>query len=159
MRIYTIGHSNHPLDFFLSLLEKFSVEAVADVRSHPFSKFVPHFNRENLKEALQRRGIEYIWMGRELGGKFTLGKHRELILPDGKIDWDRVRRADFFLRGIEKLLGLAREKTVAVMCAEENPARCHRGFLITPALLERGVQVFHIRRDGRAHPAQRDLFT
>ncbi len=159
MKLYTIGHSNHSLDFFLSLLEKFSIEAVVDVRSYPYSKFVPHFNRESLKEALQARGIEYIWMGDKLGGKFTLGKHKELRLPSGKIDWEKVKKADFFLRGIEELCRLAQEKTVAIMCAEENPARCHRGFLITPVLLEKGVEVFHIRKNGRAVPAQSSLFS
>ncbi len=152
MRIYTLGHSNHSLEFFLSLLREFKIQLLVDVRSHPYSRFVPHFNREPLKGALERDGIEYLWMGDKLGGRFTLGRKKEFVSKDGKIDWERVRKADFFRDGIEKLLELAALKTTVIMCAEENPYRCHRGFLITPALLERGVEIYHIRKNLRAHP-------
>ncbi len=152
MRIYTVGHSNHSLEFFLEILERFSIKALVDVRSYPHSRYVPHFNRENLEKVLGERGIEYIWMGDALGGKFTLGKKREFLRPDGKIDWEAVRRAGFFQDGIKKLLSIARGKNTAIMCAEENPYRCHRGFLIAPALLEAGVEVLHIRKNLKVHP-------
>ncbi len=93
-------------------------------------------------------------MGDVLGGKFTLGKRREFLKKDGKIDWDKVRRSEFFLRGIEKLINLSKERTTAIMCTEENPYRCHRGFLITPVLVERGLEVYHIRKNLKVYPHQ-----
>ncbi len=150
MRIYTIGHSNHSIEFFIELLRRFDIEVLVDVRSYPYSKYVPHFNRENLNPVLEDAGIEYVYMGNLLGGLYTLGKRKELLKPDGKIDWKKVREQDFFKEGMDKLIKLAEDRTVAVMCAEENPLRCHRFFLISPALVEQGVEVLHIRKTGKA---------
>ena len=68
MHFFTIGHSNRSLGEFLSLLKKFNIEALIDIRSWPSSKKYPHFNREALEESLKAEGIRYFWLGRELGG-------------------------------------------------------------------------------------------
>lgn len=151
-KIYTIGHSNHSIEFFLELLTKFNIEILVDIRSHPYSRYVPHFNRENLAPVLENSGIEYVYMGDRLGGRYTLGKRKELIKPNGKIDWEKVRTQDFFKEGIKKVKELGRRKNTAIMCAEENPLRCHRFFLVTPALLDEGMEVLHIRKTGIAQP-------
>lgn len=150
MRIYTVGHSNHSIEFFIGLLRKFNIQVVVDVRSYPYSKYVPHFNRENLKPALKEVNIEYVYMGDVLGGRYTMGRKKELVKPNGKIDWQKVREQDFFKEGIDKLIKLGKNKTVAIMCAEENPLRCHRFFLISPALVEQKIEVVHIRKTGKA---------
>lgn len=140
------------MEIFLNLLRQFNIQVVVDVRSYPYSKYVSHFNRENLKTVLESEGIEYLWMGDVLGGKFSLGKRKELLKEDGKIDWEKVKKQDFFINAIHRLIDVAREKVTAIMCAEENPLRCHRFFLISPALLEMGVEVYHIRKNGEAQP-------
>lgn len=138
MGILTIGHSNLPLERFLALLRERSVTLVVDVRSAPYSRHAPQFNREALAAALVRAGIEYLYLGRELGGK-----------REPPLSFDRVARLPEFRQGIEQLAGLAAERIVAVVCGEENPARCHRRSLVTPALVRLGVEVRHIRADGR----------
>ena len=122
MGILTIGHSNLALD----------------VRSAPYSRHAPQFNRETLAAALARAGIEYEYLGRELGGK-----------PEPPVPLERIARSPGFRAGIERLAGLAAERVVCLVCGEENPARCHRRSLVTPALVRLGIEVRHIRADGR----------
>jgi len=107
-KIYTIGHSNHSIEFFLKLLSKFNIEILVDIRFHPYSRYVPHFNRENLAPVLENSGIEYVYMGDRLGGRYILSKRKELIKPNGKIDWEKVRTQDFFKEGIKNLKELGR---------------------------------------------------
>ena len=145
MKIFTIGHSNHPLEDFLALLAAAGVTTVADVRSMPASRF-PWFRKAALAEALEQRGISYEFLGDALGGRPS---DPALFTEDGALDCERVRERDFYRRGIETLLAIARARgPVCVMCAEEDPARCHRSLLIAPDLAARGVDVEHIRKPG-----------
>ena len=146
MSILTIGHSNLPLERFLALLGENGVALVADVRSAPYSRYAPQFNREALAAALTRAGIEYLYLGRELGGLGTQSRlpGRKRVMSRG-----RVVRPPGFRQGIERLAGLASECRVAIVCGEESPARCHRRSLVTPALVRLGIEVRHIRADGR----------
>lgn len=146
--VLTIGHSNHPLEAFMELLSRHRVTALADVRSAPYSRFNPHFNREPLAASLKARGIRYVYLGRELGGRSDDPDDYE----DGHIRYDRLARTDRFKDGIGRVARGAAEHRIALMCAEKEPLDCHRTLLVGRALDGRGVKVEHILADGRLEP-------
>ena len=146
--VYTIGHSNHSLADFLALLGDAGVSAVADVRSAPYSRFNPQFNREALGHALKEKGLGYIYAGRELGGRSDDPRCYE----DGRICYDRVAETPHFKDGIAKLLQDAGGHSMALMCAEKEPLDCHRTLLVAPALADQGLDVTHIHADGVLEP-------
>jgi uncharacterized protein (DUF488 family) len=147
--LFTIGHSNHSLADFLGLLERHGITAVADVRSHPVSRRNPHFNRDELEPVLRRLGIVYVFLGDQLGGR---PGQPSLYDEDGRLNYERLRTTDFVERGLDRLDAARQKFTVALMCSEEDPLDCHRGLMIAPALLERGVTLAHIRSDGTLEP-------
>jgi uncharacterized protein (DUF488 family) len=145
LSVLTIGHSNHPIEKFLGLLREHGVEVLVDARSQPFSRFSPQFSRKALERTVTEASIRYLFMGDLLGGR---PEARECYGADGKVDYDLVEAQEFYQRGIERLLdGIARFR-VCVMCAEEDPSRCHRRLLITRTLVRRGVDVRHVRSTG-----------
>ncbi len=143
--VFTIGHSNHRIEHFLDLLALHSIDTVADVRSQPYSRHNPQFCRDALRDALGERNIRYSFLGKELGGKTN---DPALTGPDGNPSWPRMAEAEDFRQGLDKLYELIQLSRVAILCAEEDPSRCHRHHLIAPALHVDGIQVLHIRRDG-----------
>lgn len=143
--VLTVGHSNHSLETFLGLLERHRVTALADVRSAPYSRFNPHFSREPLATALKARGVRYVYLGRELGGR----SDDPACYKEGRIRYDRVAQTDRFREGLERVVRGAAEHRVVLMCAEKEPLDCHRTLLVARALDERGVEVAHILFDGR----------
>jgi uncharacterized protein (DUF488 family) len=143
--VSTIGHSNHPADKFLRLLRLHGVELLADVRSHPFSRFSPHFSRKRLEQALGQASIGYLFLGDALGGR---PKAAECYDAAGEVDYDRVEAQEFYRLGIERLLETLARSRVSLLCAEENPSRCHRRLLVARTLVRRGVEVSHIRGSG-----------
>lgn len=143
--IYTIGHSIHPLPKFLDLLAAHGIALVIDTRGQPHSRWNPQFNRERFAAALEAAGIGYLWLGESLAGR---PRDRALYGADGKPDWARVVAAPGFAQGIDRVMAEAK-RPVAILCAEEDPMRCHRRFLLTPPLMARGAAVLHIRGDGR----------
>jgi uncharacterized protein (DUF488 family) len=160
--IHTIGHSKHPIEHFVSLLKDAGIGMLVDVRSNPGSRFNPQFNRAALARALAEAGVEYRHLGDALGGK---PKDASLLDAAGKPDYAKMASTPQFRAGIDALIAAARTAAVAIMCAEEDPARCHRTRLVTPALLARGVEVRHLRGDSRIEPhvtpsatGQADLF-
>jgi hypothetical protein len=144
-RLFSIGHSNHDLATFLRLLEGAGVTLVADVRSHPFSRRQPQFDRPELEQGLRERGIVYVFLGDRLGGRPT---RLDLYDVGGRVDYDKVRATAAFRAGLEALLRRLEQHTVAMLCSEADPIVCHRGLMIAPALLEQGIEPGHIRRDG-----------
>jgi len=148
-RIFTVGHSRHAADHFASLLRAHGIERVVDVRSHPTSKWAPQFSKAPLSQLVAARSIEYVFLGRELGGR---PEGARFYRDDGTVDYERRAEAPDFVAGIERLVELARERPTAILCAEEDPAGCHRRRLIAPALQRAGVDVVHIRGDGRLEP-------
>src|SRR5262245_51723499 len=98
--IFTIGHSNHPLDTFLALLTQHGIDVLADVRSAPFSRYVPHFNKPNLEQALATTPVKYLYLGQELGGR---PEGAEFYDQEGHALYGLVAKAPFFLRGVERL--------------------------------------------------------
>ncbi len=144
--VYTIGHSNVALEALLALLARHEIAALMDVRSAPYSRFVPHFNRPSLAAAAKRTGIGYHFMGDTLGGRPQDDAYYD---DEGHVLYDRVARADWFERGIARLRELAGRERVAVMCGEEDPAGCHRRLLVGRVLAREGALLRHIRGDGR----------
>ncbi len=114
------------------------IALVVDVRSLPYSRHVPQANRQALSSTLDSAGIEYRWMGDQLGG-----------MPGGESpDYAKLSERPSFRQGITDLLSLSREQPTAIMCAEGDHLRCHRHHLITPLLLDRDISVVHIQPDG-----------
>ena len=151
--IYTIGHSNHETAEFVALLRRHGIELLVDVRSSPYSRYVPQANRETLTRTVESTGISYRWMGDRLGGK-----------PGGSVaDYDQLSDSPAFQQGIADLMALAAQRSTAIMCSEGDHRQCHRHKLITPILLDNNVDVLHIQPDGglvdeREVPKQLTLF-
>jgi uncharacterized protein (DUF488 family) len=150
-RVLTIGHSNHTVEHFLSLLKAQAVQVVVDTRSQPYSKYATQFDHEALKPVLQDVGIRYLYLGRELGGR---PEGDEFYDGEGHVLYDRVAATSLFQEGLSRLERGIREYKVALLCAEENPAACHRRLLVGRVLVDRGIQVEHIRGDGRIQTEQ-----
>lgn len=144
--LLTVGHSNHTLDRFLELIAGAGIEVLVDVRSHPYSRFAPQFNREALAAAVRAADRKYLFLGQELGGRPTGDDYYD---EEGHVLYGRVARSTFFSEGLERLEKGLRSHRVAVMCSEEDPTDCHRRLLVTRVLLDRGVAVSHLRGDGR----------
>ncbi len=152
LTLLTIGHSTHALDEFLRMLHAHGVALLVDIRTVPRSRRNPQFNRDELPASLAAAGIEYIHLP-ELGG---LRKPR----PDSmNAAWKNESfrgYADYmqtpeFAFGLERLMDLARERRVAIMCAEAVPWRCHRS-LVADALTARGWLVEHIMSEKQRSP-------
>ena len=142
--IFTIGHSNHPLKVFLELLSAHGITTLADVRSAPYSRFNPHFNRDALSRALASHGIAYTFLGKELGGRVDDPScHHE-----GRVSYERVARTNYFRNGIKRLTRGAEKHKIAIMCAEREPLDCHRTLLVAHALDQQQVRVNHVLADG-----------
>lgn len=143
--VYTIGHSNHSPETFLELLRGHAVDEVVDVRSSPASRYYPQFNHGVLSDALERAGIDYVFLGGELGGRPA---DRSRYDEDGRVDYARLADTDLFDDGIGRVVRAADERRVALMCSEKDPQDCHRALLIARAIEDRGVAVEHILADG-----------
>jgi uncharacterized protein (DUF488 family) len=146
--VYTIGHSTHTIEAFLDLLRKHNVMAVADVRSAPFSRFNPQFNKDTLQGALAAQGIKYVFLGRELGAR----SDDPTCYENGRVQYARLARAASFQAGLERVMQGASEYRIALMCAEKDPLECHRTLLVARALAEQGVEIAHILADGSLEP-------
>jgi uncharacterized protein (DUF488 family) len=144
--IYTIGHSNHRVERLVELLRHHGITVLVDVRSQPYSRFAHQFNRENLQPVVTHDGLQYLFLGEELGGR-QLGKIASL--QERLAAYERVSDTPQFQRGLDRLLHEAQTTTIAVLCAEEDPTECHRRVWVARALRERGAGVDHIRGDGR----------
>lgn len=142
--VYTIGHSRHSAEVFLALLRGHGVEALADVRSSPFSRFNPQFNREPLERWLEANGIRYVFLGKELGAR---SEDRSCYF-DGRVQYGRLAQTPLFQTGLDRVLKGASKYRVALMCAEKEPLECHRTLLVAKALVARGQPVLHIHADG-----------
>lgn len=150
--ILTVGHSVRPLAAFLALLAENGVEALVDVRALPRSRRHPHFSAGPLAAALTAAGIAYRHQP-ALGGLRTPGPgspHIALREPMFRAYADHMAGAAF-TRALEEVEELARDRVVALMCAEGRPEDCHRS-LIADALTVRGRTVEHIVTPGPRRP-------
>jgi uncharacterized protein (DUF488 family) len=145
--LFTIGHSNHPAELFLDLLRHHEIAALADVRSRPYSRFVPHFSKERLRRLLHGEGISYLWLGAELGGRPAHG-----AAPSAAPDYASRIAEPGFETGIERLLAAAREQRIAMVCRERDPLDCHRLHLICRYVKPRVAGIYHILSGGAVEP-------
>lgn len=146
--LHTIGHSTRLADVFTGLLRTHGITTLADVRSVPRSRHNPQFDREALAACLEVLGIAYVHVP-ALGGmrrprpdSVNLG-----LRSAGLRGYADHMQTDEFQCGLERLEALAGAGATAIMCAEAEPARCHRG-LLADALVARGWRVLHVRGDG-----------
>jgi len=139
--IYSIGHGNKKIDVFLNELNSYNISHLVDVRTSPYSKYNPQFNREMLKNDLEKVGITYVYLGENLGG---LPSDRSCYI-DGKVDYDLIKEKEFFKEGLKRLI-IANSKNlnVAIMCSESKPEECHRSKLIGQELLKQNIPLLHI---------------
>lgn len=175
LQIFTIGHGNASADEIVELLHKYDIKELVDVHSAPYSQYNPQFNREIFEKTLQSAGIPYRFAGEHLGGRPTDPTcYKTSQPPTDKlersdylklVDYNEVAKRDFYRKGIERLVQLAHDHRVAIMCSEEDPDHCHRSHLIGHTLADQGIVVRHIRRDGSEEPQkdrlpqQLDLFS
>ena len=140
--VFTVGHSNHPPELFVGLLQRHSVEEVVDVRSSPYSRYSPHFN----KDALEGSDVDigYVYLGGELGGR---PKDRSCYDDDGRVLFDQVAETDPFIDALGVIIRAADERRIALMCAEKEPLECHRT-LWWLRHWWRGAVIEHILADG-----------
>nr|WP_199303111.1 DUF488 domain-containing protein [Oscillatoria sp. FACHB-1406] len=148
--MFTIGHSNHDIGTFISLLQQHEITALADVRSYPYSRFLPHFNQVELKAALAERGIAYVFLGDALGAR---PKQRECYV-DGKALYEKIAATDEFQAGIQRILNGIQKYQISLMCAEKDPLTCHRAVLVCQHLRSFELQIAHILKDGRLESHQ-----
>ncbi len=149
--VFTVGHSNLSFDQFVKLLANFRIDLLADVRSAPYSNRFPHFSQPAFQAMLKAEGIGYLFMREELGGR---PDDPDAYRRDGIVDY-RARRASYAFRsGLERLLSELGQRSVALMCAEEDPLECHRFLMIGPELLRLEVRPLHVRRDCRMETQQ-----
>jgi uncharacterized protein (DUF488 family) len=138
--VYTIGHSNRQLEDFLSILLERKVTAVADVRSRPYSRANPQFNRESLAKSLARHEIAYVFLGQELGARTS----DPTCYVGGKVQYEMLAQTKLFQSGLDRIEKGVLKHEVALMCAEKEPLLCHRSILVARYLIQRGLQIRHI---------------
>jgi uncharacterized protein (DUF488 family) len=152
--IYTIGHSNHPIERFLGLLQPHAITAVADVRSTPYSRFNPQFRREKLQAALASVGIQYVFLGQELGAR---SQDPACYDAGGRVSYAKLAGTELFRKGIARLRAGMADHRISLMCAEREPLECHRTILVARELVREAVAVTHILGDGSLEPHEHAL--
>lgn len=141
--LYTIGHSNRTIDEFIELLKENRIDAVADVRSSPFSGMNPQYNREELKRSLNSHGIAYVFLGKELGAR----RDEEACYVDGVARYEKIAETEAFRAGLDRIRLGMKSRRIAMMCAEKDPLTCHRTILICRQL-RCDVSIAHIVEPG-----------
>ena len=142
--LYTIGHSRHPIEHFINLLKEASVSLVLDVRSIPYSRRNPQFNRKTLADRLADEGIAYVFSGKELGAKSPSPD----CYVNGKVQFDLIAARPEFSDGLDLVIEKTGEARPTLLCAEEDPLTCHRTILVCRHLRNRVNSILHIRGDG-----------
>jgi len=180
LTLFTIGHSNIPLAEFLANLRAHNITVLVDVRSAPYSRYVPHFNKANLEAYLKENGLDYRYAGELLGGRpKETDLYENSAIPDEDADpsqflrsvrYQEVMKRDWYQKGIRRLLDIVRESaekgvSVAIMCSEGDPHDCHRHHLIARSLvdprhkiLDANVNVHHILKDGTIEMVDKSAF-
>lgn len=139
--VYTVGYGGRSIEAFVGVLLANQIGWLVDVRSAPYSRFKPEFSKDALEEELVRRGLRYVFMGDQLGGR----PDDPTCYVDGKVDYQRVKEREAYQAGIERVQrALARGVRFAIMCSEGKPEQCHRSKLIGETLTAQGVAVLHI---------------
>jgi uncharacterized protein (DUF488 family) len=144
LTIYTVGHSNVSAEAFVALLRQHGITAVADVRSHPYSRYLPHFSQPALKATLREAGLHYVFLGRELGAR----PDDASCYVNGRAVYARIAATPLFARGLERVRQGAATERIALLCAEKDPITCHRTILVCRHLRDPELAIRHILADG-----------
>lgn len=154
-KIKTIGHSNYDIEYFVNMLKENNIDTIADIRSTPYSRFNPQFNKDELNYVLKKQGLTYVFLGKELGARY---EDKSLLFLDGKVDFKKVQATKSFLFGIERLIsGLKKGYKISLMCSEKNPIECHRFGLVSEYLSKNGFDVSHITPSGEISQSNLEL--
>ncbi len=148
--LYTIGHSNHPIAVFIDLLQQHGITALGDVRSHPYSRYVPQYSRDPLKTVIANTGMTYVFLGKELGAR----SNNPACYQQGKVQYDRLAQEPQFAEGLNRVRQGMERYCIALMCSEKDPLDCHRAMLVARRIFETGIPVQHIHADGRLESHQ-----
>jgi len=145
IKIFTIGHSNHEIQTFINLLGMSKINMIVDVRSAPFSKMYPHFNRDTLEMALKDNKIGYLFLGDQIGGRSRNRSDYE----NGQVVYSRLSAKDDYQATIKRVMDGSAKYQIALMCSEKEPLDCHRTLLVSQSLSDKGVEIVHIHADGK----------
>ena len=143
--VWTVGHSNHDLEVFAALVQRHQVAHLVDIRSHPYSRFAPHFNREELQATMEARGIRYTFLGLALGGR---PQREDQLDAKGHALYSKMAQEPAFTDAIDQLLHDGSEHRLALLCSCGQPRECHRRLLVGKVLCDRGSELRHILPDG-----------
>ncbi|GAB1544109.1 DUF488 domain-containing protein [Scytonema sp. NUACC21] len=144
MELFTIGHSNHNIKTFVELLKQHKIDAIADVRSHPYSRYLPHFSKLEIIKSLEEEKIKYVFLGRKLGAR----PDNPGCYVEGKAVYEKIANTELFAQGIKNLLKGLRTYRIALMCAEKDPIACHRAILVCQYIKNCNLNISHIKSDG-----------
>jgi uncharacterized protein (DUF488 family) len=143
----TVGHSNYDIATLVRILRSPAVDTIVDIRSTPYSRRYPQFNRESFRTDLELYDMRYQYLGDRLGGRHT---DPQVLFPDGRVDFSKVQQLPLFQEGITRLITeIKKGQRIALLCAEKDPFDCHRFMLVAPALVKKGITVFHILGEGK----------
>ena len=142
--IFTIGHSNYPIEKFIALLQKHAISLVADVRSEPYSRYCSHFNKAEIEHHLMAEKIRYVFLGIELGAR----PKSSLYYEGNKVNFEKLVEGKEFQQGIQRLLEHISNERIALTCAEKDPLDCHRMIILSRRLKNHQVNISHILEDG-----------
>lgn len=143
--LYTIGHSQHDVEYFVYMLQKYQINFILDVRSTPYSQFAASYNRENIKAILKNEDIEYSFMGKYFGAR---PDDIKLYAKEGYLDFEKTRKSVKFQNGVENVIkGIQSGNNIALMCTEKDPIECHRAIMVARTFFEKGISVQHILAD------------
>jgi uncharacterized protein (DUF488 family) len=144
LAIFTIGHSNHTPEKFLELLSIHNINALADVRSAPYSRYLPHFNKQALQSYLPKAEIRYVFLGAELGARPADSS----CYVEGKALYEKIAVLDSFQQGLKRIIKGVQNHRIALMCAEKDPITCHRAILVCQHLISFNLEIAHIHSNG-----------
>lgn len=144
--LYTIGHSNLRIDDFINLLNTYDINSIVDVRSTPYSRYTPQYNRENLKVSLKKYGVAYIGMAKEFGARRD---NRSLYHDEGGyLDFELVYKDEYFLKGVQRIdAGISLGYKIALMCTERDAIDCHRNIMIARYFHRQGYAIVNVKHD------------
>jgi uncharacterized protein (DUF488 family) len=141
--LYTVGHSNHPIEKFIELLRVNKITAIGDVRSHPYSRYCPQYSQDALKISLRQHRIAYAFLGKEFGAR----SEDPSCYKDGKVQYERLAALSIFAEGVKRVLEGVKRYHIAFMCAEKDPLSCHRALLVGRYFFEQSMPISHIHAD------------
>jgi uncharacterized protein (DUF488 family) len=142
--LFTIGHSNLSEEDFICHLKRHDITALGDVRSHPYSRYLPHFCRDYLKFLLRQNNIQYVFLGDQLGARPS----DQDCYVEGKAVYEKIANTVAFQQGLERVAIGSEKHRIALMCAEKDPITCHRAILICQYLRDFDLDIHHILSNG-----------